>query len=995
MYQLRTFGALDLTGVDGSSVDVLLAQPKRSLLLVYLASALPHGYHRRDVLVARFWPELDSERARGALRKGLHFLRSSLRDAVLTRGDEVAVDAAMVRCDAVEFERAEADGRYTDAMALYRGEFLPGIFAKDAPDVERWIQSERTRLAGIAARTAWTLAESAVSSDPAAAAHWSALARSFTPDDEGALRRLMMLLDRIGARAAALRAYDQFAGALASDYAGAQPADSTRDLRDRLLIERTGPTLTQPPAATVPPSLSAESATASALAPASVSTPAFTARDDIVASPTRPTSRARAGSALMALGGVAALLAVAFTLRPRPAAIASATELDTRVARTVAVMPFTIRGGRIAYLREGMVDLMSIGLDGAGEIRPIEPAMLLGYLATDTSDADEVTRARSAARRFGADRFVLGTIVDAGGRLEARVGVYTTADIGSTPFSVAVASANESNVVALADELTRKVVAATLDSRTLRLSQLAARTTTSLPALKSYLSGAQALRAGRYDEAIAAFDDAVRADTTFALAYYGLSMARGWASGGADHNATVAAGLAVRHASGLSQHDSLLLVAHFDNWVGRMTQAEQEYRRLVASYPTDAEAWHELGEVIFHGGATTGHAMRDARDAFTHVGTLDAIHFSALNHLARIAAVEHDSTALDSLARHVERAAPGDPRVAEILTLRDFVAGGAITRARLVAAAAARSDGDILALARDLATYASAWREAEAVALHLTAPARPAAVRALGWTTVAEIRAAAGRPAAARAAAAQARVFDARQAADMRGYLASFSFLPASAGELVAAREELLHRDDKRPAAPDAAHAPEAALTSGASPGAPQLLLTAIAVRSARPLTAPSARDSLLELWTDAMRLVALAASHPQDGAMHARARTSIDELATQWIAAQQGATPRSENIMRLARAELLHRIGDNADAVHWYATFPAFGRDDAICRAAAAFGRAESEEALGDRRAAAHFYAEAAWLWRDAEPELLARARRAEARAAALLAPPSSKSGS
>ena len=989
MYQLRTFGALDLTGPDGSSVDALLAQPKRSLLLVYLISAQPRGYHRRDVLVARFWPELDSERARGALRKGLHFLRGSLGDAVLTRGDEVAVDGAMVRCDAVEFERAEADGRYADALALYHGDFLPGIFAKDAPDVERWIQTERTRLAGIAARAAWTLAEGAVSSDPAAAAQWSALAHSFTPDDEGALRRLMMMLDRTGDRATALRAYDEFAGALASDYAGAQPAEATRELRDRLLVERTDSTPARQAAVSIEPSPIAEPASAPISAPASVPHP-----DVAIPSPTRHRSRtrARAGAVLLALVGVTALLAAAFTGWPRPAASANAPEPDARVARLVAVMPFTIRGGRVAYLREGMVDLMSIGLDGAGEIHPIEPAVLLGYLATDTSGGDEVARARTAARRFGADRFVLGTIVDAGGRLEGRVGVYVTADSATTPGFVATASASESNVVALADELTRKVVAATLDSRTRRLSQLAARTTTSLPALKSYLSGAQALRTGRYDEAIAAFDGAVHADTTFALAYYGLSMARGWASGGADHNATVAAGLAVRHATGLSQHDSLLLIAHYDHWAGRMTQAEQEYRRLVASYPTDAEGWHELGEVIFHGGATTGHAMRDARDAFTHVGTLDAIHFSALGHLARIAAVEHDSVALDSMAQHVEQAAPNDPRSTEIMTLRDFVSGSASARARRIAAAATRSDRDILALARDLATYAAAWREAEAVALHLTAPGRPVAVRALGWTTVAEIRAAAGRPVAARAAVAQARAFDARQAADMRAYLAALSFLPASDAELTEAREDLLHRDVGRLPLPDPARAPEVVLTDGASPGTPPTLLTALAARRARPLAPSSSRDSMLERWTTATRLAAQATGHPPGDIARVRARSSIDELATRWIAAQQGTTPRTENIMRLVRAELLHRIGDDADAVHWYATFPAFGRNDAICRAAASFGRAESEEALGDRRAAARSYAEAAWLWRDAEPELLARARKAQTRAAALLtslAPP------
>ena len=234
MILLHTLGSLDLTGPDGQSLDAILAQPKRTLLLAYLATATPRGFHRRDVLIALFWPELDAERARGALRKALHFLRATLGDAVLTRGDEVALDTSALDSDVAMLERAIAEGRLTDAMTLYRGEFLRGVFAKDAPDVERWVQSERARLGALATRTAWTLAEAAVLTDPDTATRWSLAALALTPGDEAALRRSMALLARSGARAVALRAYDDFAEALATDYPGAEPSDITRDLRNQL-----------------------------------------------------------------------------------------------------------------------------------------------------------------------------------------------------------------------------------------------------------------------------------------------------------------------------------------------------------------------------------------------------------------------------------------------------------------------------------------------------------------------------------------------------------------------------------------------------------------------------------------------------------------------------------------------------------------------------------------------------------------------------------------
>src|SRR3989442_1335006 len=62
-------GGLNLLGVGGHELKSVLAQPKRVALLAYLAAATPKRLHRRDSLVALFWPELDQEHARAALRQ--------------------------------------------------------------------------------------------------------------------------------------------------------------------------------------------------------------------------------------------------------------------------------------------------------------------------------------------------------------------------------------------------------------------------------------------------------------------------------------------------------------------------------------------------------------------------------------------------------------------------------------------------------------------------------------------------------------------------------------------------------------------------------------------------------------------------------------------------------------------------------------------------------------------------------------------------------------
>src|SRR5262252_1196463 len=134
MIALRTLGALDLHASDGRDVRAVLRQPKRCALLVYLALAGPERFRRRDTVVALFWPERDEPHARGALRQALSFLRRELGDRVVaTRGEEeIGLEPGAVSIDVREFEQACESGRNTDAVALYRGDFLDGFFLAEA-----------------------------------------------------------------------------------------------------------------------------------------------------------------------------------------------------------------------------------------------------------------------------------------------------------------------------------------------------------------------------------------------------------------------------------------------------------------------------------------------------------------------------------------------------------------------------------------------------------------------------------------------------------------------------------------------------------------------------------------------------------------------------------------------------------------------------------------------------------------------------------------------
>ena len=232
MIELRMLGRLSLTGADGREVRGLLGQPRRLALLAYLAAASPQGFHRRDTLLALFWPELDQEHARAALRQALHVVRDALGgDAVTSRGDEeIGLDFAQVSCDVAAFERALRIGQLEEALDLYPGALLEGFFISDAPEFERWLETERARLQQAAAGGARTLAERYESdNDLTRAVRWTRRSIELAPSDEGLVRRLIALLDRQGDRAGALEAYEAFARRVAAEY-DAEPAAETRAL---------------------------------------------------------------------------------------------------------------------------------------------------------------------------------------------------------------------------------------------------------------------------------------------------------------------------------------------------------------------------------------------------------------------------------------------------------------------------------------------------------------------------------------------------------------------------------------------------------------------------------------------------------------------------------------------------------------------------------------------------------------------------------------------
>ena len=221
MIVLRTLGTIDLVGSDGARIDALLRRPKRLALLAYLATARADATYRREKLLAIFWPEIDEGRARGSLRQSIHVVRQMLgTEAVTALGDEeLSLSPNVLRCDAVEFERAIREGRLTDGVGMYTGDFLPGLFLDGAAEFDEWLEITRARLRELATEAAVTLAETAWSAGNYGECRIAARrAVTIAPADERATRRLISALDRTGDRGAAVSAYDALAQRLMADF---------------------------------------------------------------------------------------------------------------------------------------------------------------------------------------------------------------------------------------------------------------------------------------------------------------------------------------------------------------------------------------------------------------------------------------------------------------------------------------------------------------------------------------------------------------------------------------------------------------------------------------------------------------------------------------------------------------------------------------------------------------------------------------------------------
>lgn len=218
-------------------------------LLVFLAV---EREATRDRLVSVFWPESTQENARHALSQTLYELRQTLgEDWVESAGNSVRVtDFLWVDC--LEFSELAEAGRHAEAVELYSGPFLEGVYLAQTHPFDEWVERNRARLsrryrAAVDAFITDCRARGELERALKSAWKWVGL----DPLDDGGQQHLIQLLAESGSRNEALAQYDRYQALLKAEL-GLEPLDETVELVNAIRAGTVRPTVSggggEPPA---------------------------------------------------------------------------------------------------------------------------------------------------------------------------------------------------------------------------------------------------------------------------------------------------------------------------------------------------------------------------------------------------------------------------------------------------------------------------------------------------------------------------------------------------------------------------------------------------------------------------------------------------------------------------------------------------------------------------------------------------------------------------
>lgn len=273
---------------------------------------------------------------------------------------------------------------------------------------------------------------------------------------------------------------------------------------------------------------------------------------------------------------------------------------DIEPAPAIAVMPSIPAGTDADVIGDGIVSVLSTGLDAVPGWRAVSPRTVLARWTERVPDgmtADEAT-SLAIARATGARYAVLPTTAVLGTTVRVTADVYDLMGPAGALRSVE-RSGSPDALVTLADGLAVEILGAVLEgSGEIPQIDLSRTTSDSPEALREFLRGEVFYRDFQLEDARDAFDRALAFDSSFARVHYRLIEVHSWGSTLDLERVRQHTALALKNIDRLSEREALVvrgLTASDGNESLRLL------REAVARYPDDATAWNWLGEQMIHG----------------------------------------------------------------------------------------------------------------------------------------------------------------------------------------------------------------------------------------------------------------------------------------------------------------------------------------------------------------------------------------------------------
>lgn len=563
MFALKLLGGASIRADEGV-LGGRSAQRRRIALLAMLAVARSEPLSR-DKIIALLWPEKDTEQARRLLSESLYVIRKSLgEDAVIAAGDDLRLNPEVVTSDLEAFHRALEKNNWEEAASIYGGSFLDGFFVSDAHEFERWVDSQRERLAALYATTLERLANDRQrEGNFRDAVEWWRKLAATDPLNGRVAVQLMEALAASGDRAGALAHARVHANLLREEF-GAEPEPHVL-AAERRIRESASPS----PRATAP----------------ETHQPTLTETDRGNASQA-PVQRRRPLSAAIGLAALALLLVAAFSIARR--------QRSTPEQASVAVLPFVnmTPGNEMDYFSEGMTEELLNALTKVKGLRV--PARTSSFqFKGPAADIKDV------GNKLGVGAVVEGSIRREGNKLRITAQLINVAD-GYHMWSEAY-DRQLDDVFSVQEEIAGGIVGALLPRLQSRSGlPLVKPGTNDAEAHNLYLRGRYAWNKRTPDgfkEALKYFQDAIGRDSTYALAYTGIADSYLslfdydlMSAAEANPKARAAATHALALDPSLSEaHNSLAhLLLHEWDWRG----SEAEFKRALELDPAQAGTYH-------------------------------------------------------------------------------------------------------------------------------------------------------------------------------------------------------------------------------------------------------------------------------------------------------------------------------------------------------------------------------------------------------------------